>query len=302
MMEQESTSQSRERNTGFEKSGLRQMAIIVMFMFMIGWWNNILLILQGLGVILSSIYSFFSGIGIHRFAERLGQRTKVNPLSLAVFTWVFILLLPTVTPVLFPSFHNTLASFGSIGYIASIVIDLTKVSMFAYGFGYAIFAYFGWILIKLAHNSRERGLSTGYVLVFYTFLLGLVTLTITIQIAIGIWFPYWIPTSNGIPILRFIWLAASASGLILQWISFQSAKELPSISPKMSFSHKIMMTVGTPLLLTPEYLFLLSPLLISLAYPEWILAAMLITGLSLVAYPILSFMKRPKASWIQFRS
>jgi hypothetical protein len=56
-----------------------------------------------------------------------------------------------------------------------------------------------------------------------------------------------------------------------------------------------MMSLGTPLLIPPGYLLFLGPLpilFIAFAYPDWVFGMMLLIGLSLITYPILSYMKR----------
>jgi len=293
-MENGSTSHPHQDTDSLKESRFQYVAILFVFMITLAWWDDVMIILQSMGVLLSSAYSFFGGMGIHKFAEKVGRRTSIRPLGLSLFLWLIIVFSPTVTFLVYPSMPITLSSFDSTMMIVDYVINLAKILMFVYGFGYALFTYFGWGLIKIVYNSREREFSAGYVFTIYILLLGLVTLNTTIQMAIGTWYPTWIPIVRGMSIMRFLWLPLSALGLIVQWVSVRSVKKLPSISPNVSLTHKIMMTIGTPLLIPPAYLLFLGPLpilFIAFAYPDWIFGIMLLIGLSLVTFPILSYMK-----------
>ena len=295
MMEQDSTPgrvQIRDDTKGSLSQGV---AILFIISITIAWWDDVLVVLQGLGVLLSSAYSFFGGMGIQKFAERVGKRTNIKPLGLGLLLWLIIIFGPTTFPLVLPTIPMTLSSLNLTFAILTYVINLAKILMFVYGFGYALFTYFGWGLAKIAYNSRERGVSSGYIFAIYFLFLGLVTLNTTIQIAIGIWYPTWIPIVNDVSIMRFLWLPLSALGLIIQWISFRSVKSLPSISPDISISHKIMMAIGTPLLIPSGYLLFIGPLpafFIVLLNPQWMFGFMLLLGLSLITIPILSYIRQ----------
>ncbi len=296
MMEQKSTSHPNHNRSRRKDLRSQNVAILFVFMITLAWWNDVVVILQSLGVLLSSAYSFFGGMGIHKFAEKVGRRIDVRPLGIALFLWLIIVFSPTVTYLIFPSLPiPTMTILDYPMAIADLLINLAKILMFVYGFGYALFTYFGYGLMKMISNSRERGFSAGYLFTIYILVLGLVTLNTTIQMAINTWYPTWIPAVSGISLMRFIWLPLSALGLIAQWFSFRSVKNLPSISPDIPLSHKMMMSIGTPLLIPPGYLLFLGPipiLFIIFAYPDWVFGMMLLVGLSLITYPILRYMKR----------
>ena len=294
-MEQDSAPNRFHSTDDTKGSSSQNMAILLVVIITLAWWDDVIMILQGLGVLLSSAYSFFGGMGIQKFAERVGKRSNIKPLGLGLLLWLIIIFGPTAFPLILHPLSNTFSSLESTLTILTYVINLGKILMFVFGFGYALFTYFGWGLVKIAYRSHERGVSSGYIFAVYFLLLGLVTLNTTIQMAIGTWYPTWIPIFNGISIMRFLWLPLSALGLVVQWISFRSVKAFPSISPNISISHKIMMAIGTPLLIPSGFLFFIGPLpafIIALVSPQWIFGFMLLLGLSLIMLPILSYIRQ----------
>ena len=295
MMEHERTPNENRKREDNKEPHSQNAAILLIIIITVAWWNEVLVILQGLGVLLSSAYAFFGGLGIQKFAERVGRTTNIRPLGLGLLIWLFIVLGPTTMPLLFPTLPSTMSIFSTPLILLTYAVNIGKILMFVYGFGYALFTYFGWALAKIAYRSRKKGITSGYVFAVYFLLLGLVTLNTTIQIAIGTWYPSWIPNINDISLMRFFWLPLSALGLIVQWISYRSVKQLPSISPDISRFHKIMISIGTPLLIPSGYLLFIGPLpvfLLALANPHLIYGFMLLLGLTLITIPILSYIRQ----------
>ncbi|NHJ14515.1 MAG: hypothetical protein EAX95_12620 [Candidatus Thorarchaeota archaeon] len=281
--------------TILEDEGMLVLGVFIIAFFTIMFWSEVSFAVQTVAVFLSAVYMFFGGIGLYYFSNRLYYYTRFSTFELAASLWLLFLFFPTILEAIFPTSTSGLVFLDIALLLASIVKAVVKAAFFIYGFGYILFAYFAAFLRSSLLDSRERDSPSGYLMTLYFFILGAMTVVTTIQISVGIWFPNWLPSVNGVNILRFVWLVLSIAGLMYKESSSQADKDPLEIVHSMSPMHRGMIAIGSLLLVPPGILVVFNPAIVFyIVYPGlWLFAAMGIAGILLVTYPIFMWMESP---------